>query len=342
MPLRHGRCFRSSSTLARPTPGRRPFARLRRPPGCPDSTFRHAKSGNRVRITAQLVNAADGFHVRSQTYDRELKDIFAIQEEISTAIAEALKIRLTAQQRLVITLAPPTANMDAYEAYLLGRYELNKRRPEAVAAAISHFEKAVALDPRFSDAYADMAYALMITGKEYLPTAEEKGLSPTYLDKALALAPDRPAVLAAAGHRIIFDSPLSVHRYDESGQLKPEVRTQLEKALGYFDRELAANPSDVNVWFWRQNFLDGLGRPMDEMAATAEALKRDPLSVRALRRRIGALEARGLRSEAVSLAERLSSVDPASACWVRADFAWKDGDVAEAARQGSDERGLLV
>ena len=81
---------------------------------------------------------------------------------------------------------------------------------------------------------------------------------------------------------------------------------------------------------------------MDEMAATAEALKRDPLSVRALRRRIGALEARGLRSEAVSLAERLSSVDPASACWVRADFAWKDGDVAEAARQGSDERGLLV
>jgi TolB-like protein len=291
------------------------------------------KSGNRVRITAQLVNARDGFHVWSQTYDRELKDIFAIQEEISSSIAEALKIRLTAQQRLAVMLAPPTANMDAYEAYLLGRFELNKRRPEAVAAAISHFEKAVALDPRFADAYADMAYALMITGKEYLPTVEEKALSRTYLDKALALAPDRPAVLAMAGYRTLFDTPMSVHRYDENGQLKPEVRAQLQKALDYFDRALAANPSDINVWFWRQNVLDGLGRPMDEMMATAEALKRDPLSVRALKRRVYALEARGLRSQAEPLVERLSSIDPASACSVRADFAYKDGDGAETVRQ---------
>jgi len=291
------------------------------------------KAGGRVRITAQLVNAADGYHLWSQTYDRELKDIFATQTEISNAIADALKIRLTAQQRLAVTLAPPTANMDAYEAYLLGRHELNKRRPKAAAAAISHFEKAVALDPQFADAYADLAYALMITGKEYLPTAEEKALSRDYLDKALALAPDRPAVLAAAAFRILFDSPGSVHRYDDDGQLKPEVRAQLEKALDYLDRALAANPSDVNVWLRRQYVLDGLGRQMDQMAATAEALKLDPLSVRALKSRIYALGARGLRSESAPLVERLSSIDPASACWVRAEFAYEDGDNAEAARQ---------
>lgn len=291
------------------------------------------KAGDRVRITAQLVNAKDGYHVWSQTYDRELKDIFAIQEEIATSIAEALKIRLTAQQRVAASMVPPTTNMDAYEAYLLGRYELKKRRPAAVAAAIAHFERAVALDPQFADAYGDLAYALMITGKEYQPTTAEKALSREYLDKALALGPDRPAVLAAAGNRIIFDAPWSVHRYDENGRLKPEVRVQLETALDYFDRALAASPSDVNVWFWRQNVLEGLGRPVDPMASTAEALKRDPLSVRALKNRIYAFEARGLRPDAVPLVERLSSIDPASASWVRADFALKDGDAAEAARQ---------
>jgi TolB-like protein len=291
------------------------------------------KAGSRVRITAQLVNAADGYHLWSQTYDRDLKDIFAVQEEISKSIAEALRIRLTAQQSLKATAAQPTTNMDAYEAYLLGRYELKKRRPAAVAAAIAHFEKAVALDPQFADAYGEMAYALMITGKEYLPTAEEKALSRRYLDKALALGPDRPAVLAAAGYRIVFDTPMSVHRYDENGQLNPEVRVQLEKALDFFDRALAANPSDVNVWNWRQNVLEGLGRPVDHMESTAEALKRDPLSVRALKSRIYALEARGFRSESVPLLERLSSIDPASAASVRVDFAWKDGDNAEAARQ---------
>ena len=290
------------------------------------------KSGNRLRITAQLINASDGYHLWSQTFDRELGDVFAIQEEISNAIAAALKIRLTARQRAAMATAPPTTNMDAYQAYLLGRFELNKRRNEAVVAAIKHFERAVALDPEFADAYADLSFALSMTGQEYLPTADEEALSRKYLDRAIALAPDRPAVLAAAAYRAYTDARLTRERLGESGELKPEVKAQMEVALDHLERALLANPSNADVYRWRQNALRQLGREGGGFEATEAALKLEPLSVSALRSRIYGLLYRGRGEEAQPLIDRLASVDPPSAEYVLADKAFMAGDGVEGIR----------
>jgi TolB-like protein len=116
------------------------------------------KSGDRVRITAQLINAADGLHLWSETYDRDLDDIFVVQEEIARAIVEALEVRLTAGGALV---ERPTGDQEAYEEYLRGRFLWNQRTPEALEAAISHFERAVERDPDFTLAWAGLADAIL-------------------------------------------------------------------------------------------------------------------------------------------------------------------------------------
>ncbi|HET6616383.1 MAG TPA: adenylate/guanylate cyclase domain-containing protein, partial [Gemmatimonadota bacterium] len=114
------------------------------------------KSGDRVRITAQLVNAEDGLHLWSETYDRELDDIFLVQEEIARAITEALEVRLAAGTALV---ERPTGSQEAYEEYLRGRFLWNQRTPESLQAAVGHFERAVALDSKFALAWAGLADA---------------------------------------------------------------------------------------------------------------------------------------------------------------------------------------
>jgi tetratricopeptide (TPR) repeat protein len=185
-----------------------------------------------VRITAQLVSAADGYHVWSQTYDRELNDIFAIQTEISNAIADALQLRLTAHQKLAAELAPPTRNLDAYQAYLLGRYELAKYQRRSIALAVQYFREAIALDPEFADAYAVLSMALRQT--KYHPNAPDPGrreyeefvqtIVMPVLSRAQALGPDRPEVLAATAWLASRDG-------------------DLERALEYYDRALAQMPT---------------------------------------------------------------------------------------------------
>ena len=115
------------------------------------------KSGNRLRITAQLIKADDGFHLWSHSYDRELDDIFAVQNEIARAISDALKVKLTldtasgtAQRPAVI----PAANTQAYEAYLRGRRLIHRRGRESLEDAVRHLERALRLDERFAPAHA--------------------------------------------------------------------------------------------------------------------------------------------------------------------------------------------
>jgi TolB-like protein len=120
------------------------------------------KSGNRLRITAQLIKADDGFHLWSETYDREMTDIFAIQDEIAGAISEALRVQLAlegdqpkAHQPVVIE----AANTQAYEAYLRGRQLINRRGREAIEAAVTHLERALRLDNNYAPAHAQLAIA---------------------------------------------------------------------------------------------------------------------------------------------------------------------------------------
>ena len=114
------------------------------------------KSGNRLRITAQLINVADGFHLWSERYDRHMDDIFDIQDEISLSILDILKVKLFGDKKLKL-IKRSTENQEAYELYLNGKFHRNKMVPEAFFKAIEYFYKAIEIEPEYAEAYAGLA-----------------------------------------------------------------------------------------------------------------------------------------------------------------------------------------
>ena len=160
-----------------------------------DGTVR--KQGDRVRIVAELVNAADGIQLWTRTFDRELKDIFAVQEEIAKAVAESLKVTLLGTQENPSQIA--TNNVEAHNAYLQGHFHLLRRNVEDFRKAISYYDQAIELDPRYALAYAERAeaWAFMgdLTGQR--PTAYPKARSDA--ERAVAIAPALAEARAALG-----------------------------------------------------------------------------------------------------------------------------------------------
>ena len=118
------------------------------------------QAGKRIRISAQLINVADGYHLWSERYDREMDDVFEVQDEISRSIAEALKVRLLPAEEAGLS-SRGTDNVEAYNDYLKGRYYFNRREPPE---AITEFERALARDPRYTDAYTGLADSYCIYG----------------------------------------------------------------------------------------------------------------------------------------------------------------------------------
>ncbi|MDQ2947433.1 MAG: hypothetical protein M3Y27_16110, partial [Acidobacteriota bacterium] len=129
------------------------------------------KSGNHIKVTAQLVSVSDGYHLWSETYDRELTDVFRIQEEISRSLASALKITLTRQA--AAQMKPQTTSLKAYNLYLLGRYHWHNRTEAGFKNAAAYFEQAVQLDPRYARAYAGLADVyVQLDGWEFMRPRE--------------------------------------------------------------------------------------------------------------------------------------------------------------------------
>ena len=116
------------------------------------------KSGKRLRITAQLINVADGYHLWLEKYDRDLEDIFAIQDEISLAIVDELKIKLLGDEKKAL-VKRHTDNLEAYTLYLKGRYYFSKQNPGGFEKAIEYFEQAIEKDPKHAVAFAGLADA---------------------------------------------------------------------------------------------------------------------------------------------------------------------------------------
>jgi TolB-like protein len=111
------------------------------------------RAGNRLRVTAQLIHAADGTHLWSQRYDRELTDVFAVQDEIAAAIAGALQVKLTGKPTAA---RPHQPNLPAWESFLKGRHQLYKLSPEGFARAEEYFQHAIALDPQWADPHSSL------------------------------------------------------------------------------------------------------------------------------------------------------------------------------------------
>jgi serine/threonine-protein kinase len=154
------------------------------------------RAGNRVRVTAQLINAADGYHLWSERYDREMTDVFAVQDEIAAAIAAALKLKLAGEAAAVHRHTP---NLPAYEANLKGRHHMLKATPEGWARGKEFLEQAIALDPQFADPHAQLAGQYFVLWANGLrPAREMVPLIRAEAQKAVDLSFDSAHVLLAA------------------------------------------------------------------------------------------------------------------------------------------------
>ena len=218
------------------------------------------RAGNRLRITVALVSAAENRVLWSETYDRELEDVFAIQEEIARAVVGALQITLAAP-----AAGPPppaTADLAAYELYLKGQFFRNRQTGEALQRAVQLFEQAIARDPGFARAYAGLAdsYAVLALfgnrpPREAFPRARTAAATALRLDSTLA-----------AAHGVL-------------GHIAMVYDWDWEAADRRFDRAIALDPAFTSARLWRGiSLLDR--RRFDEAAAVLEqARAADPLSV---------------------------------------------------------------
>jgi tetratricopeptide (TPR) repeat protein len=251
------------------------------------------KVGNRVRITAQLIDARSDTHLWSNTYDRNLDDIFAIQDEISAAIVEALKDHL----KLQIDPAPrvvAAASAEAHEAYLRGRYLVVQRTPDTVGGAVREFEKALGLDPDYALAHAELAMAILLqTFGDYgnLDGPEAIDRATPHVQQAMTLDPILAEAHAAAGF-------LSM------------IQGNPEEALTHYQNAVEINPNYSIVYNWMGLFFNESGRYHEELAAYEKSLALDPLSTPAITSYLVALIDRNRLADADRELEKLASLHP--------------------------------
>jgi TolB-like protein/tetratricopeptide (TPR) repeat protein len=156
------------------------------------------KQGDRVRIVAELISAADGIEVWTRTFDRELKDIFAVQQEIATAVAASLKVTLLGTDERTTT-KPATQNTEAHNAYLKGHFHFQRRNLEDYRKAVGYFDQAIRLDPDYALAYAERSEALTLLGDLSGQAKTEWPKARSDAEKAVAIAPALAEAHAALG-----------------------------------------------------------------------------------------------------------------------------------------------
>jgi len=219
------------------------------------------KSGDTLRITAQLIRTADSSHLWSETYDRQVTDVFKVQDEIAAAVVTQLKIKLLPAQQ--VTSAHRTDIAEAHNQLLLGNQFYNRNSIEGYRFSVAAYQKAVALDPNYASAYAGLANAEFYLA-DYAATPEEfaagRQRALAAADKAIALAPDLADGYAM---RALMRSALT---WDWNG------------AEADFDKALALEPGNASMQRRYSLLLVSLGRVTESIAVTRKAIELDPLS----------------------------------------------------------------
>jgi len=217
------------------------------------------KQGERVRVTAQLIDADKGFHVWSQTYDRDLKDIFAIQDEIANAIADELKVKLDATHAPG-AVVPDTNDLGAYDLYLKGMALWAGRGGKNLLEAVELFRTALKKDPNYAKAWAGLAltYAILPEWSEF-PYTESRALGRDAAEHALALDPALPEPFAALAY-----------------VAGTEFRYATSRAL--YDRAIAIAPSYATAYQWYGETLQGKGDVDAGVTMLRKAVGLDPKS----------------------------------------------------------------
>lgn len=258
------------------------------------------RAGDRIRVTVQLVDVSNGFQLWSERYDRELKDIFDVQDEIARAVAYRLKVT-TLRQRDQRLVAAATLNIEEYELYLRGR-ALLYRRGASILHALDHFRRVVALDAEYAPAWAGIADAYVVCGYFGLVRgAEVRRQGPAAARRALALDPDSAdAHTSLAGLRRICEN-------------------DIEGAGAGFRKALELNPTHVQGRCWYALFYlqAAVGQFEKGVAEARRAQELDPLSAYTAAVLSVALTTAGRAAEGVSEARKAATLDPQSfvACW---------------------------
>jgi TolB-like protein/DNA-binding winged helix-turn-helix (wHTH) protein/Flp pilus assembly protein TadD len=221
------------------------------------------RSGDRVRITAQLIDATADKHLWSQSYEGELKDTLALQNQVARAIADQIRIKLNPQEQAALKIAR-VVNPEAYESYLKGRYFWNKRTPDSLKVALAYFNQAIDEDPNYAQAYSGLAdtYALLgdwqyavMTSKEAFPRAKAAAIKALELDSTLSEAHNSLA--------FCFDA------FD----------WDLESAGKEFQQSIELNPGYATAHHWYAWHLSLLGRFDEALEEMRKAKNLDPLSL---------------------------------------------------------------
>jgi serine/threonine-protein kinase len=213
------------------------------------------KVGNRVRITAQLINVADGYHLWSENYDRQLEDVFAIQDEISRAIVDALKLRLGGEGHLVA----PTRNIEAYTLYLKGRFVFNKDTEPSTRKALDFFQQSLLQDPGYARSYAGIADCWTQLADDFVVPDDAYPRAKAAALRALEHDPDLVEAITSVGKVLCW------YEWDFDG-----AEQRLRRAVSLNDNHAEAHWAFGSV-------LPTVGRLAEAVEEMRKALVLDPL-----------------------------------------------------------------
>jgi len=218
------------------------------------------KSGNKLRITAQLIEVSNGFHLYSDKFDRELEDVFAIQDEISLAILDAVKIKLFGAVKDTV-LKKYTDNVEAYQLYLKGLFYYNKYTPDAFTKAIEYFKQAIELDPDYAIAYSGLCYCYMtMSFFNWIPA--DKGM---------------PHAIKASRHCIELDDQIA-ESHISLGRIKLHYEWNIRAAIIEQKKAIAINPNNPEAYIQLGMCSVLSGNKEEAIAYANKAISLDPFS----------------------------------------------------------------
>ncbi len=216
------------------------------------------KIGNKIRLTAQLISVDSGYHIWSETFDRQLEDVFAVQDEISRAIVDALKLRLAGDEAQVLA---PTKNLEAYTLYLKGRFFFAKLSEPALRRSLDLFQQALLQDPALARAYAGIADAWCNLADDWVAPDDAYPRAKGAAERALQREPELAEAITSLG------KVLGWHEWKFA-----EAETQLARAV-------ALSPNYAEAHYVHATLLPSVGRLHDGIETMRKALLLDPLSV---------------------------------------------------------------
>jgi TolB-like protein/Tfp pilus assembly protein PilF len=282
--------------------------------------------GNRVRITAQLIDAADDQHLWAETYERDSRDVLALQDDVASAIAREVDVHLTPDQRIRLTSARPV-NPKAYEAYLVGRYNFGKDTRDGRAKARQSFQRAIDIDPSFALGYASLSDCYWESTEKDLPCTAALPKAKQLAEKALQLDDSLAEAHAALGgvtlvqdydwagaerelKRAIALNPGNARAHEDYWMLLALAQRPSSEIAAQFTQMLTLDPLNPLYLVYGCSGLNSLGRPQEAIALARTALEISPNYWNAHSCIGGAYRVMGKDAESIAEFEKAASLEP--------------------------------